>query len=630
MDVSYTLPLVVVIGSPPRASMAANEISDVVAGHADVASARGPAEMAALTREDARQVAVAVIVADDLNVDETLEELTGLGAFDIDDVRIVVVSWKSEHHDMTRAVDSGRLHSVVAHPTEGIVGWMVASEVRGWLVDHAHDALTLPAEPNAPGGQSALLEMLYASEEVLVERLMEWVERALGARAVLHLPEGTRLTRQGMSVDGVYVVLKGSVALHRQAGREVLLLHHASTGPVVGLVALTSRSEAHFTSTATTDLEVVHLSIEQLDRALRLTPQLGIVLASLSMRALTGRLLRSEELQFERNELNRQLEAERTRLTEALRALEEARLELVSQARFATLGELSAGVAHELNNPVAAIQGVAGHIHSDLSHLLTGHPEESLLREVLQAVSQRSSVPTSVQRAARREIEKATQDPEFAWGIVGSGVADADLAIRAQHSAPTAALGAAGLASASRNIEVATARISELVHSLRAYSRPETELEEHVDVHVTIDDTLHLLSHRLRDVEVVREFGVLPEITARPSQLGQVWTNIIVNAVDALGGPGQIEITTSAPDEHTVRVVIADNGPGIPPDVLPRIFEPRFSTKKGTVRYGLGLGMGISRRIVEEHGGTLTAQSEPGCTEMTVTLPVAGPTKEEE
>jgi len=76
--------------------------------------------------------------------------------------------------------------------------------------------------------------------------------------------------------------------------------------------------------------------------------------------------------------------------------------------------------------------------------------------------------------------------------------------------------------------------------------------------------------------------------------------------------------------------VIADNGPGIPPDVLPRIFEPRFSTKKGTVRYGLGLGMGISRRIVEEHGGTLTAQSEPGCTEMTVTLPVAGPTKEEE
>ncbi|MDO5494941.1 MAG: ATP-binding protein [bacterium] len=630
MGYSYSLPLVLVIGQPPRAAMAASEVSDVVAGHADVISGRGPAEVAALVREDGRDVAVVVIVASDLDVDETLEELTRLHAFDIDDVRIVVVSWNAEHRDMSRAVDSGRLHALVANPTEGIVGFMVASEVRGWLMDHAHEALTLPAEPNAPGGQSAFLETLNSSDEVLVSRLMAWIERALGPRAVLYLEEGTRLTRQGYPMEGVYVVLRGGVALTRQAGSEKLLLHHASTGPMVGLVSLTSGREAHFTATATTDSEVVHLSIEQLDRALRLAPQMGVVLAALSMRSLTARLMRSEELQFERNELNRQLEAERARLTETLRALEEARLELVSQARFATLGELSAGVAHELNNPVAAIKGVAGHIPSDLSSLLTGHPQEGLLREILDAVASRSSVPTSVQRAARREVEAATGDPEFAWGIVGAGVADPELAIRAHGSIPKSAMGAAGLAGAARNIEVATTRISELVHSLRSYSRPESELEEHVDINVTIDDTLHLLSHRLHEVEVVREFGTLPEITARPSQLGQVWTNIVVNAVDALDGPGRIEITTSTLDSDSVRVVIRDNGPGIPPDVLPRIFEPRFSTKKGTVRYGLGLGMGISRRIVEEHGGTLTAESEPGCTEMTVTLPMAGPNKEEE
>lgn len=630
MDYSYSLPLVVVIGHPPRTTRAADEIADVVLGHADVAAARGPDEISALRHEDDRQVAVVVIVADGLNVDETLEDLIRQRAIDIDDVRIVVVSWESEHRDMTRTVDSGRLHSLVAHPTEGIVGWMVASEVRGWLVDHAHEALTLPAEPNAPGGQSAMLRTLSSSEEDLVEQLMQYVEQALGERVVLHLPKGTRLTRQGLSVDGMFVVLEGRVALTRRIGSEVLLLHHASTGPVVGLLSLTSRTEAHFTSTATTDLKAVHFSIEQLDRALRLNPQLGMVLAALAMISLTGRLVRSEQLQFERNELNRQLEQERTRLTDTLRALEEARLELVSQARFATLGELSAGVAHELNNPVAAIRGVAGHIPADLQSLVEGHRHSKLLEDVLEAVSDRSSASTAAQRQARRAIEKATGDPEYAWQIVASGLLDVDLAVRAHKRAPSMSLGIAGLGGAVRNIEVATARITELVSSLRSYSRPETELEEHVDVHVTIDDTIALLSHRLHDIEVVREFGDLPEIVGRPSQLGQVWTNILVNAADALGESGRIEIVTSSPNPHSIQVVVRDNGPGIDPEVLPRIFEPRFSTKKGTVRFGLGLGMGISRRIVEEHGGTLTAHSEPGCTEMTVTLPTAGPYKEEE
>lgn len=620
-------PLVVVIGVPPRSAMVTNEVVDLVAAHADVASAKDAAAVAALAREDRREIAVVVLVAEGLDVDETTQELARSGT--LGQARLVVATGAARHADLAKVVDEGLLVAVVMFGTPGIVGWIVAAELRLWMLEHGFDPLRLPAQPGAPGQKSAMMETLQASEEDLLEDLRVLIEKALGERALIELPAGVRLTRQGEKVYGVYVVLEGKVALTRTVEGSDLLLHHASTGPVVGLLALTRRRNAFFTATTTTDVVALHLSVEQLDRAMRLQPNLGILLAALSMQSLTLRLLRSEELQFERNELNRQLEAERKRLSKALKQLEEARLELVSQARFATLGELSAGVAHELNNPVAAISGVAGHIPADLTSAIVGHPQEALLADVIRAASARESVSTSSQRAVRRAVEAATGDIEFAWAMVNCGILDEALAVAAHKQARDAALGVAGLASAVRNIDVATIRIRELVTSLRAYSRPESELVENVDVRQTIDDALHLLSHRLHDVEVVLDYSPLPTIAAHPAQLGQVWTNILVNAVDAIGGTGRIDIETSTAGEDAVRVLIRDNGPGIPADVLPRIFEPRFSTKKGAVRYGLGLGMGISRRIVEEHGGSLSATSRPGCTEMVVTLPVERHTKEE-
>lgn len=620
-------PLVVVLGEPPVASMTGAEIIDLVAEHADVASARDPEAMAALAREDSREVAVVAIVGGGTGIDETIESLDRLGA--LGTAAIVVVTTEEHHSDVAQIVDAGRLAAIVMVGTPGIVGWIVAAQLRWWMAEHGYDPVSLPEQPAAPAQESAFMATLHASEDDLVASMFEAIELALGPRALLHLPPNTRLTRQGEDAHGVFIVLEGHVALTRASEGASLLLHHASTGPVVGLLSLTRRRKAFFTSTTTTDVTAIHLSLEQLDRAMRLQPQLGMIIASLSMRTLTQRLLRSEEQQFERDELNRELEAERSRLAAALKSLEEARLELISQARFATLGELSAGVAHELNNPVAAIAGVAGHIKEDLRAVLAGHPQEGVLEEILEVASRRAPIATSVQRSARRALEELTQDPEYSWGLVGAGVVDSELAARAHAVARQAALGAAAIASASRNIDIATARIRELVTSLREYSRPESDVIDDVDVNAVLEDTLHLLSHRLRDIEVIHEPGELPLIAAHPSQLGQVWTNIIVNAADVLTENGQIDIITRQIDSETIEVRIRDNGPGIPPDVLPRIFEPRFSTKTGTVRFGLGLGLGISRRIVEEHGGSLTATSQPGRTEMTVTLPIAGPIKED-
>lgn len=620
-------PLIVVLGPPPRSSTVANEIADVVHRVADVATARDPEAMAALVHTDERDVSVVVIIAEGLHVDETVEELDEYGA--VEEARVVVISKEVERSDVGAIVDTGRLAAVVTMSQPGIAGWIVGAELREWMLEQGEGGFSLPNQPGAPTAESAMMATLRAEENVVLERLYDALSRALGPRPKLHLPNGTRLTRQGEINDGVYFILEGRVALTRSIRGEDLLLHHASTGPLVGMLSLTRRQAAYFTATATTDVVAIHVSVDQLDRALRLAPELGVIMASLSMRSLSARLVRSEELQFEMNQLIRELDAERARLAKALKELEEARLELVSQARFATLGELSAGVAHELNNPVAAINGVANHIPEDLLRIVEGHPQQDLLQEILATAADRTTYSTSAQRALRRQIEKQTGDSEFAWSITGAGLSDLDLALRVHRDARDAGLGAAVLAGTARNIDVATTRIRELVSSLRAYSRPEGEVVDDVCINVTIDDALQLLSHRLRGIEVVREYQELPPISARPSKLGQVWTNIIVNAADALEGQGRITISTR-PRNEGVEAVISDNGPGIAPDVLPRIFEPRFSTKKGTIRYGLGLGMGISRRIVEEHGGSLTATSEPGHTEMTVYLPVSGPSKEEE
>jgi signal transduction histidine kinase len=143
---------------------------------------------------------------------------------------------------------------------------------------------------------------------------------------------------------------------------------------------------------------------------------------------------------------------------------------------------------------------------------------------------------------------------------------------------------------------------------------------QQVNLHEGLDNTLTVMKHKLRDVEVVREYEPdLPLIQARGSDLNQIWTNLIDNAIDAMDGHGQIRIITRS-EADFVMVEIADNGPGIPPDVLPHIFEPFFTTK--SVGVGTGLGLDICYRIVQQHHGTMEVRSEPGHTRFIIRLPI--------
>jgi two-component system NtrC family sensor kinase len=555
---------------------------------------------------------------------------------------ILVVTGRAMLDELSDAVDRGRLAGLVGPRwRHGQLAAHVRSHVARWLsrADVELPATWRDAATDVGGPwvfDSDLLADLELDDHTLAVRLTEALDAALGPRPRLRLAAGTRLTRQDVEVNGVFVVLRGTVALDRDTEVGEVRLHHRSTGPVVGLLSLAQQRRAFFTARATTDVEVIHLTVEQLDLALERSTAVGAALAAGSVRALAARLRRSEQLQVERRRLHRDLEQERARLQDAYAALEAARLELVEQARFATLGELAAGVAHELNNPTAAIARATAHLLEDVLTLVGDQPAGRFVTEVVELARTRPPASPADERRRRRDLREALRDDGLARRLAAAGVRDGDearaLLARARHDVDAATLAehAAGLGAAVRNLTVATERVVELVDSLRAYARPDGTRAVDVDVHESLEDTLRLVAHRLQGVEVERRYGELPPVRGHPGQLGQVWTNLLVNAAEALDGQGRIVITTDRPSPHDVRVRVADDGPGVDSSTLARLFEPRFTTKDGAVRYGLGLGLPIAKRIVEAHGGTIALTAGPdGGTLATVILPVGGPDDEE-
>jgi signal transduction histidine kinase len=176
-----------------------------------------------------------------------------------------------------------------------------------------------------------------------------------------------------------------------------------------------------------------------------------------------------------------------------------------------------------------------------------------------------------------------------------------------------------------RNIGNCSRRIAALVRSLKVYARADEEWADDTDVNATLEDVLAILTSKIKHLTLHKEYSPLPPIRSIPSQLQQVWTNLIHNAVQAMEGCGAITLRTSVPRPGLVRVEIEDDGPGIPPEVQQKIYQPRFTTKAGRVEFGLGLGLPICRSIIDRLGGTLSFDSRPGRTVFSVELPVQAP-----
>ncbi|MFK5633453.1 MULTISPECIES: sensor histidine kinase [unclassified Ornithinimicrobium] len=599
----------VVVGTGPVAEAAAAELGDALLVP-DATALADPALLAGVP------LALAVLVVGEEPVDEVVEGIVAAGHAG---ARILVVTERLELDQLSRTLDGGHLAGVVSAPwTPGNLLRYVEAQVERWA-----------RRPHAAAAGELLRHLRQAPEEAAAE-LLASVETVLGERPRLRVAPRVRLTTEDAAVDQLFLVLHGRVVLSVATKAGPLTLHHASTGPLIGLLALTGGKRAEVTARTSTECVVVPLTLEQLELALGQDPRVGTALTALTVRALTARLRRSERLHVSKAELAAELQA-------ALRELEAARAGLVAQAQLVTLGETTAGVAHELSNPIAAVTSGVEHLAVDVRTLLGGgaaggggaaaREGDAAVLAALEAAEHRTPVSTSEERAVRRELSAATgADPALVRRLVAAGVTDPDAA-RALVAGPPDQLArveaAAGIGATLRSLRTAAEHVGALVETLRAHARPEDPDAplDHVDLPETLDAALRIVAHRLQDVrlEVVLDPD-LPQVGGRPGRLTQVWANLLTNAADALDGHGRIAVRAERTPEG-VRVQVEDDGPGVPALLQQRIFEPRFTTKRGVVRSGLGLGLSISRSIVVQHGGTIALDSRPGRTVFTVDLP---------
>jgi signal transduction histidine kinase len=327
-----------------------------------------------------------------------------------------------------------------------------------------------------------------------------------------------------------------------------------------------------------------------------------------------------------------------------------------NRERLAALGTMAAGLAHELGNPVAAARSSAAQLAEALEVI------GATLREFVDAGIEREeaarivdlreqAVRRASERGALSALDAADAEEEMlvrlqALGVPGAwelaeplalaGV-DADWLGEVQRLAGTATPAAIRSVAASINaqklvgeLRESTDRMDALIAAIKAYAYMDRGGVVVADVHEGLETTLTVLGHKLKhtQIEIERDYDrTLPPLTIHGSELNQVWTNLLANAIDAVGESGTIRVSTRG-DGECVLVDIADTGPGIPPEARPHVFEPFFTTKE--VGHGTGLGLDTARRIVEErHGGSLTFDTGVEGTTFHVWLPIERPVARE-
>ncbi|HBB32961.1 MAG TPA: hypothetical protein DDZ80_16565 [Cyanobacteria bacterium UBA8803] len=349
------------------------------------------------------------------------------------------------------------------------------------------------------------------------------------------------------------------------------------------------------------------------------------------------------------NDITRRLQAEQAvqqknkELATTLQQLKTTQDELIQSEKMAALGQLVAGVAHEINTPLGAIRSSIGNIAGFLTNNLNQLPQffqelpperqQDFFTLLQKATSQNNSLSTKEKRQLKRDVQRQLESlgienaDSLASTLVNIGIWGEIDAILPLLKAPDCnhilnmAYELASVIKSSRTITTATERAAKIVFALKSYARYDHSGEKvQANIIEGIETVLTLYQNQLKQgVEVIRNYGECPAISCYPDELNQVWTNLIHNALQAMEYHGILKIEVTC-QQHNMLVKITDNGKGIPPEVMPRIFEPFFTTKRPGE--GSGLGLDIVKMIIEKHQGKIEVFSVAGKTTFSVLLPI--------
>jgi len=430
----------------------------------------------------------------------------------------------------------------------------------------------------------------------------------------IRLAPGEIFVRPGDPAVWLTVILEGEIRLQRASDPDGPI-YSAVAGQVTGYLPYSRLTHFAGTGRAVVPTRLARLHKDNFPEMLQRIPEIGQRLVAI----MADRIRETAKIETQRDKLM-------------------------------ALGKLSAGLAHELNNPAAAAQRATRSLREALEtvrdasirlarHALSPEQRETVLR--FEREAQQYAAPTPVDPLAQSDREerittwlerRLVPDPWKIAPVLGDAGVEVptleNLAAEVGEKVVSDALiRIASVLTIGRliaEIENSTKRISDLVGAIKEYSYMDQAPLQEVDLHHGIETTLTILGHRLKQgVTVIRDYDPnLPRVCAYGGELNQIWTNLIDNAIDAMNAKGELRIRSKL-NLDRVMVEIGDNGPGIPPEIQARIFDPFFTTK--SVGQGTGLGLDTACRIARKHHGNIRVVSKPGDTRFQVDLPIKQP-----